>query len=797
MPARPPAPRFGAHALPAPHADGVGNIPTHLSGFMNALRADVDALLGAPAPGAPTARWLGTVGSTSDHINTNLWRGFGSIRSLALAATKARAAAGYGEGYASDFTFSPATPQQPVAGDVKITNVLLHTCTDGTLFYTAGNGSGWDYNHSTFIVANRVSNDAHYAFPNGKALVFSRADVPGYAGVLGLTQATHQNAAGQPDFYPPAYEADWFTGLAVQTNGVLLAAARAGRDRVEFFHKTSGAAVGTLAVGAPGACCFAPNGQLWVCTGGTVKTYANRGSDAAVNFQPVSTLAGLANALAVAASPVADVLLVVDGGPSQQVKAFTAAGAPLRTFGRAGGNAANPDFAVDRFHFRNRDVLDQITGQPRDRPAYNAEAAFVTFAPDGSFWLGDRGNHRVLHFSATYAYREQISYFADVQHACVDRANPTRLFIEGIEYALDLSRPLQRGDQSRLAHPTCRAVKNWAAALPDTYDALLNVVTLRARNGTRRTYAQWQVAGTNERPHTELVELPAAGAARRGGGLLDARENNNEWLYEATGPYPGGVRQWNVDYNDARGIRQVGVRRDFTQAFDGNGWPIFAAPKAVVDFIANPPYAAAGHTNPVATSGWGQKSRAPLLPNGQWVSYLTAVSSTKQAASQGRIGQAKRAFHLGAVAPGARNWAWKALPGTVTPGPAQPGTFPENVEANQLGNQPTTGYGGHCGVAVDALDGYVFSCFDGQFGRPSNQFYVHDQAGRLVLQGGRTHDQSPDFTNPNAAPLGYASNTAMMQAFKTGGKYYLLTTDEANYGGVHLHEILLPSRSAH
>ena len=94
----------------------------------------------------------------------------------------------------------------------------------------------------------------------------------------------------------------------------------------------------------------------------------------------------------------ANIILVADGangGGSQQVKAFNSAGNSLWTYGQAGGYATSSSaVATNKFWFNDGEN----------------DETFFCFAPDGSFWVGDGGNNRCLHFSAKANYIEQIMY---------------------------------------------------------------------------------------------------------------------------------------------------------------------------------------------------------------------------------------------------------------------------------------------------------------------------------------------------------------------------------------------------
>ena len=71
-----------------------------------------------------------------------------------------------------------------------------------------------------------------------------------------------------------------------------------------------------------------------------------------------------------------DIILVADGGSSQQVKAFNSAGTSLGLMGWLAAIQTNGvAVATNKFWFYDGE----------------ADGTFLCFAPDGSFWVGDGG----------------------------------------------------------------------------------------------------------------------------------------------------------------------------------------------------------------------------------------------------------------------------------------------------------------------------------------------------------------------------------------------------------------------
>jgi WD40 repeat protein len=171
----------------------------------------------------------------------------------------------------------------------------------------------------------------------------------------------------------------------------------------------------------------------------------------------------------IAVSPDNKMILTADLGTSQ-LKAFNPqTGDLMWKYGQEGGYGINgPDVTNDKFYFKD---------------LQNDFSTFIAFQPDGSFWVGDPGNTRVLHFTADRNYINSIAYRPISYSTVTDLNVPTRVFTDYCEYAVDYSKPISPNNGS------WKLVKNWGAVIPkelaDKYGRLRNVMTLK--NG--RTYA--------------------------------------------------------------------------------------------------------------------------------------------------------------------------------------------------------------------------------------------------------------------------------------------------------------------
>ena len=156
----------------------------------------------------------------------------------------------------------------------------------------------------------------------------------------------------------------------------------------------------------------ATDNHVWLAHGLTVERYTinNDGTltTTGMTISATDTIVGLdvnhANTM----------LLVAEGGKYQWIKAYNpTTGSILWTKGTSGGYATSAVVSNNKFYWN-----DLIT----------TYKTFVRFAPDGSFWVGDGGNDRILHFGKDRNYIEQIAYLSTSYATGVDFNNVKRVW---------------------------------------------------------------------------------------------------------------------------------------------------------------------------------------------------------------------------------------------------------------------------------------------------------------------------------------------------------------------------------
>ena len=459
--------------------------------------------------------WEGAVGNTSTYTSgKTVHFGMFPIRDMAFADNTGFYTTAFNETHYDFRSFNTQAPQQVTDSWTWVVDTRLSpnkviklrayskdrswsfATTDGTWVYFAA-PKGWSElenlsNQPGYVTAMNVSDHSQAYFTNGVPL--SNGSLPLYPYPNGI------KVGGQPGL----------SGIAVQKTGNILAVAVEPDNTIYFFDKRTGAPLSSISVDSPRRMVFAPNNDLWVTAGTSVICYTNMNTTPT----PKSTITGFSHPLAVGVSPNGETAVVADGGASMQLKAYsTSSLSKLWTYGQLGGNPANgPNVRNDRFWFTNSEFSDGLGSVDW---VSMKEDAFVTYAPDGTFWVGDGDNGRAIHFNSNRTVKEKIATGVANYVVAVDANNSSRVFNGFREYKVDYTKPLAGNNGS------WTLVKNWRAKLPSRYWAganfrkgLLNVATLS--NG--RTYAQ---IFNGDADAWEVGELTTDGVRLTGAVLSD------------------------------------------------------------------------------------------------------------------------------------------------------------------------------------------------------------------------------------------------------------------------------------
>src|SRR5207247_9613061 len=83
------------------------------------------------------------------------------------------------------------------------------------------------------------------------------------------------------------------------------------------------------------------------------------------------------------------------------------------------------------------------------------ERTFVTYQSDGTFWVGDLGNYRYLHFDANRNFINFTSYIPGFYAGGPIQNDPTRVLANFLEFKIDYTKPLAPNNGS------WTLLKNW------------------------------------------------------------------------------------------------------------------------------------------------------------------------------------------------------------------------------------------------------------------------------------------------------------------------------------------------
>ncbi|MEO7932585.1 MAG: FlgD immunoglobulin-like domain containing protein [Chthoniobacterales bacterium] len=659
--------------------------------------------------------WQGAIGNTSTaQYGPTVHRGFRPLRDLTISGTNAFYITGYVEG---DYDF-----RQFLTNDIQRVND--HWCwyrnTDGTLVSQTGNIFTPEW-----VATDTDGTWVYFAAPDSTNPV-TRVDHSGPGFIVASDVSTHQSVSftngapienGPANFLPFANgikvgSVKGVSGIAVEKTGSTLAVSVRPENKIYLVHKRTGAAIRTISVPSPGALSFSPNGDLWTISGTSLCRITTPATTPNVST-PVSNLQ---EPLDLAVDPNGAFVVVVDAGSSQQVKAFSTTGSPILTFGQAGGYAANgPDVTHDKFLFLDRE------GKP---------GGSIAIGPDGSFWLSDVGNRRLLHFAADRTYLEEIMFQNVSYSTSVDANNPTRVFSDFLEFSVDYSKPLAQG---------WKLVRNWGANLPVEYFdfgcGVRQVTTLS--NG--RTYG---AVAKKDVPGEELVELTAQGTRLTNIPFTPTKADPG--TFETLTP-TGALRRGHI-YGDS------GTTATFEEkpllGFDDQNNPLWGS----YTTLATAP---ATSKDPLTRCCSLGDFRMPSTTT----DILISFDATKN-----------NGWHLGGVRKGGSDWLWKASPTVSTSVPLDGlGSFDIGDNVNYPGNTVFTsgrnvifGYHGEFWAdhqACQFMHFYDDGLFVGQFGESS--------LGHESFEG--------------VIP-GLAGNSAFSFVTEVNGKIYLWANDESQHG---------------
>jgi hypothetical protein len=655
-----------------------------------------------------TYTWEGVIGNTSTAFSgSTVHKGYDRVSGMAFAGSAGYLAKGYSEGSPAQAKILTSTPQSKITlFPVDGTGVNgSYVVTDGINVYWAGVDP---FNAKvSFVFGTKVSNDTETTFSSGIPVKAK------YGRTYPSTIDTLNNVNAE------------ITGLAVQKSGIYLLVAHKSLNQLHVLNKTTGARVQTLTYSGARALAIDTAGNLWMC-------YTSGGSPRIEKFQvnPDGTLTslsllptGLIDPLAMGVSPDNATLVIADGGSSQQLKAYSnSTAASSWTYGQLGGYANGASVSNDKFYFS--DTRSTI-------------GTFVSFQPDGTFWVSDAGNYRAQHYAADRTFIDRIMYFGRFYSCFVDKNNPTRVFGDYLEFSIDYSKPVAPNNGS------WTLVNNWGYSIPLAYDSEFNRMRSVTTLNNGKTYAMFANATTSK---WQVTELTSTGTLRFTGILVPI---DNSQLYP-----DGSLRKLSVIT-----LGQPSVyRKKLLTGFDGSANPLWGTEVITA-------------STPTATGKdpgyWGSGIN---LKAGE-----TTTSGVMVAFDAGGAHTGYDNYHLGGILPGKTKWLWRTAMSTTID---YTGDFPPNGNYD-IGN--TVNYSGSSAMALDKSIYWAYHGENWKAGQTNKWNQVYED-GLFIGQFGVT---GADVLNLDA-PAMMAGNCFSVNVLKgPDSATYIYHNDESFHSGIH------------
>lgn len=624
---------------------------------------------------------------------------FDGVQNVVVSGTDAFVASGYAEGWPAEFRFNTASPSKKAwVGQTGITGSnTTFVATDGNKVYWAG----FDpfQNTESFVFATNNSNNAEVTFSKG---VNAHMEWDNTSNVTYST-ISYKNAPGTI-----------ISGLAVQKAGKFLFVSRTSQNELQILDKTSGALIRTITIAGISKLGMDNNDNLWAVHESILEQYKisldGNLTKTGIAITSLQTIGGYGF------SPDGTTIAVCDVF-NQVVKGFSITTGDLSwTLGTPGGYLTNSTVSNDKFYFRD------VRGE---------KLTYLTFLPDGSFYVGDNGNLRIQHFSASRNFTKSIMMLSTNYRTMVDKNVPTRVFADYLEFEIDYSKPLAADNSS------WKLKRNWRANFTSKYDfdyKIINIVTFP--NG--RTYARVKINGVTY----ELVELVKDGVIRFTGILLGQYGFLNNDGSKMTIGYP------------TKHIRYA------LTGFNALNNPIWST---TPDYLAN-----------LSTLG----PNDPLPFNNQYEEPITQSGKVIYFNCRRVDGRNGDEYHLGAVNKGGTAFLWRTARGTQN---SYQGQFPRDG-AFDNGNGVETDF--RAGGSALTYKDHIFWGYHGEFWKQSQTNIWNHVDGNTGLFVGQFGAIKKDYGMAEAPPE-VAGNVFGGTVVEVDGNVYLYHNDEGVNNGVH------------
>lgn len=664
-------------------------------------------------------KWLGTLYNNSDSLSgTHVWRGGTPISDMWPHGTKVNIVQSFSENAPAEGGFDTAHARIMINYQAYSTTYAggLFVCGNGTYRFIASKDYQGAHN---FVHAENASNDL-------PATLTSWTSFTGTPPQINYAKVGDLNALGNTGV---------ISGMAVQQghNGFLCIAHK-NQNVINIFKTSdgSGSFVTSFSIAAPTNLAFDGDGFLWIAQGTTWTKYAINLATGALTSTGIS-ISGFSRIAG--ADILGSKMLIEDAGTHQVVKEYDESTlALLWTTGTVGGYSTSPTVTNTKFY------LEDLRGQ---------YLTYVRFMSNGTWWIGDTGNNRALHFDALGNYIESIAFFTEytslntgVQNGITYNLNvvqnePTNVFQDFLEFQIDYSQPFSSSYKLK---------NNWGYALAANWHNTGTITAIDSMTNGRRYAIVTQLSGNN----SFMTELATTGLrvitpAITAFSTFDSSGNGDLTSFSFTNP---------------TGNATVTYKRNHLTGYSG----------------PNPTYSGLNTIGTIA-SGYQEPVPAdrtyPVTTSGKLIVFDPTTNGSKNGTPY---------FHIAAYNSSTFARIWRTYPATFT---AYGGTLP--IDAYDIGNLVRVPAGN---AIVSNND--IFWAYHGEFWKNQQTGIVYhlNDIGLLQGQYGFVGPQiGPNGSAAAAAYPGYFTNTQRISAVKYGNKTILFHPDESIFCGASVWEV--------
>ncbi|MCX6218328.1 hypothetical protein [Spirosoma sp.] len=685
--------------------------------------------------------WMGVLGNTSFNLSNpnQMHKGFRRIYTMYRVGSRMYYGIGYAEGHPSQGYYDISNPQvrNDFFRDGKTGQSTILMVSDGVRMYNFGYDVLTDWRKENWIFAFTVADNKEYIFTGGGSI---------YKTAKGQDHGeTYNSALFVSDTVGMPNNTSLFKGGAVQKNGnYLFAALGANKNLIRVWHKTTGAPIRDIAFSSVGAMCVdvTNDNLLWAVTNGVLRQFTIN-ADGSLTATGL-TIPYLGKPMAMGISPDGSTLTVCDGDTAQKVKHYSTSTATLiASQGLKGGYQNDPNVTTNKFYF--------------DDPVGVINDTYVAYEANGSYWIGDNGNFRAMHFAANRTYIEPISYLENTYTTGVDKNDPSRLFGQWLEFAVtDYDNPAT----------AWTLVRNYRATVPTQYfenefNRLQNVfqVHLFEQVATVNGHTYALIQRFTDKFYAVVELMPNAPLRFTGiylGVSLQGNKNVDAWVILKDGSL--AVQRSVLNGN---GATSTFVRKQFL-GIDGNNNPVWGAESTLqsVALTANDAFPVYGGSEPFAQT-----------TNGTVITFNSSLFNPVTGAGLG--------YHLSGIKNNKVIWGTHMATNRNYVGP-----YPTDG-AYDIGNNVNYGGGNVQTVGNDIYANYHGENWQG--GQVNKQGHWSN-IGLLQGSFGVTQAESQDDPVTNRGMAGNVFAITGVQG--SNGNQYLVHGEEYGWSGLHLWKIV-------